>query len=893
MILRKVKTIVLIAGFLVTAFVLNGCKSLEGTKIAQIYHDITAKYNGYFNARELMKDVVHSTRKSYKDDFNEVLPLHRFPTESLAKQNTSNCDKVIKKSTRVIQKHEPSKWTDDCYFLMGKAYFYKGEYISAIERFRYVKSKFSGGKRAYESLIWIAFAYLQQGDVDQAQAMLTNIKTEGEFPNSLKKDLALAEATVALERNKYSTASKKIKNVLPKVNEKALKTRYLFILGQIAQERGKYSKAIINYNKVLSNRPVYEMAFHAKINKASCFQKHGTRDIKKVQKNLKKMLKDDKNVDYKSRIFFELAQLAKKNNNQEQFVRYLNKALEAEQATPKQKANAYRNLANYHFKKGNYGKAQTYFDNTFQLISPEHEAYQQVKSKKSVLDDLIRHKQTMQRQDSLQEMANWGKNRFRSQFKKVLKKQKQKKKAKKQQQKKKKQLERLRRNQQKQLAEGQNFGRSSNRGGNWYFYNSKAKSRGLPAFERQWGKRPLQDNWRIKTEKSSDFKEAEKEEKSPTKKDTAQNKRKSDINNFAKQNEVIPENFEKLPKAQKLFYVQIPFDSSQKINSRKKVQKALFNIGSIYYQSLQDFEKAIRYFKKLNQNFPNSQYKPRSLFYLYKIYHEKNQAEKAKIYSQKLKNQYPESKYTTLIENPEKLRQKARENNSELEQFYQKTFQYYKDGKCEKVRVRQKKADSNFEANYLSHKFEYIRILCEGKNEDTKSTFKQKLKDYMEKYPQEKATVSHAQNVYNYLVKHEGKQTVSNKQEKDFPFNEDSDKTHLYFMVLSLEKHNTQKIKQAFAEYNNEYYKFLNLDISSLMYGRKKRLILIRDFKDKNQALSYLKSIANDKDFKEKLGLESPNHYVANIANYKQVISEKALPLYEQFFNQEYLKTKR
>ena len=58
-------------------------------------------------------------------------------------------DKAIKKGSIVIQKHsmkikgkEYCKWIDDNYFLVGKAYFYKGEFDEAIKTFSFIKNEY-------------------------------------------------------------------------------------------------------------------------------------------------------------------------------------------------------------------------------------------------------------------------------------------------------------------------------------------------------------------------------------------------------------------------------------------------------------------------------------------------------------------------------------------------------------------------------------------------------------------------------------------------------------------------------------------------------------------------------------------------------------------------------
>ena len=58
-------------------------------------------------------------------------------------------DKAIQKGSVVIQKHsikirgkEYCKWIDDNYFMVGKAYFYKGEFDEAIKTFVFIADEY-------------------------------------------------------------------------------------------------------------------------------------------------------------------------------------------------------------------------------------------------------------------------------------------------------------------------------------------------------------------------------------------------------------------------------------------------------------------------------------------------------------------------------------------------------------------------------------------------------------------------------------------------------------------------------------------------------------------------------------------------------------------------------
>ena len=111
--------------------------------LSKFYHNTTALYNGYFNANELMKDTYLSLRQQHRDNYNEILPLYDYVAVEDTKSVAADLDKAIEKVTTVASLHEPSKWVDDCYVLMGEAQYLKQDYETAEETFAYFKDEFN------------------------------------------------------------------------------------------------------------------------------------------------------------------------------------------------------------------------------------------------------------------------------------------------------------------------------------------------------------------------------------------------------------------------------------------------------------------------------------------------------------------------------------------------------------------------------------------------------------------------------------------------------------------------------------------------------------------------------------------------------------------------------
>ena len=114
---------------------------------------MTAKYNGYFNANELLTMSVNSFEKNKKDDFYDWLSIQPAPNIEESKAMYSAIDTAVVKCTKVIRNHsmptaegtkeaEYNPWIDENWLTIGKAFYYRKDYEKALKNFQFVKRFF-------------------------------------------------------------------------------------------------------------------------------------------------------------------------------------------------------------------------------------------------------------------------------------------------------------------------------------------------------------------------------------------------------------------------------------------------------------------------------------------------------------------------------------------------------------------------------------------------------------------------------------------------------------------------------------------------------------------------------------------------------------------------------
>ena len=207
--------------------VFNACTTKKNKAITRGFHNLTARYNIFFNGNESFKKSVAKLEENYKDNFTDIIPILIFPDDVMARSMASDMEYSIKKSVKLIKQHsitakpkhkkntskskilglknranankefntqgEFCKWVDNAYLLMGKAHLYKRDFVPAIKSFEIVINDFGKFDLKPEALLWLARTYIEMGDFANASKIIDQIDAEKELPAKFKATLMLVD----------------------------------------------------------------------------------------------------------------------------------------------------------------------------------------------------------------------------------------------------------------------------------------------------------------------------------------------------------------------------------------------------------------------------------------------------------------------------------------------------------------------------------------------------------------------------------------------------------------------------------------------------------------------------------------------------------------------------
>lgn len=705
------------------------CSQHSNGSVSKGYHNLTAHFNAYVMARDDIDEVERYLFKNRQDNYNETLPI-LLPLDSNATQPVrAQLDDAIKKASLVAERHQNSKWVDDAYVLIGKTRLYRQDLPNAIEVFKYVNTKGTDDDDKHEALIYLMRAYTESGDFPNGLTVAEYLRTQP-LNKANTREFYLTKAYLHQRRGEPLVAAGILDATFPFLDKSETTARLHLIAGQLYESAGKSAQATDHFQKVLRTRPNYDQEFFANI---YLMQADGN-DAKQLARNgerFEEMLNDRKNSDLKDKIYFTMGRADVRRGNYDRALANFNKAVQTGLTNTAQVPLTYAEMGNLYFeKKRNYAKAQAYYDSALALLPQNHAGYATLANRKKSLDEFVNNQTTIEREDSLQRMAQLNPAALDQLLDKLIDQREKEDAA------------------QAELARAVT-GRSNLSGAQatnsdlapndrWVLYNPVQLAQGRQEFMQVWGNRPLADDWR---RQNKDASQAVAAENSPL--------NGANPANATNPATPLPAAGTRPPVANTLnqrrakkdeLYRQIPFSADALQKSNDQLEAALFRQGKLYKFQLEQPMQAITTLDRLLARFPNSSYKPEA-YYLMHLSAE--QAGKPSPWHDKLLTEFPTSSYAKLLMAASKSSAlaggsteagKGGVNEIAANQTYTKLYDLYQSGNSTEALARVEAALGTFGGSKIADKLALLRIILIGRVQSV-DAYRQALGEFVRDYP--------------------------------------------------------------------------------------------------------------------------------------------------------------
>lgn len=868
----------------VLLFLVAACSTQKNTGITRAYHNLTSRYNILFNGEESFKKGMLSLEKNYDYNFNELLPVFLYTDADQLSSIAPEMDRSIKKATKLIAMHsltvkpeydtekglspkqkeflsrkEYNNYVDDAYLLMGKAHFYKMEYPRARETFNYVVTNFGEDYTVYESKMWLARLAIEEDRTREAQDLLASLERNIDFPKQILGELYATLADFHIHQQNYDEAVSYLNLAVENTTRKDPRMRYHYLLAQLYSETDQGYLASESYKKVIRMNPPYRMAFSAKIHRALSYQ-GGAGQSREIEKELNKMLRDDKNIEFQDQIYYALGDLYFKQNKTAQAIEYYKMSLQASTDNLRQKARTNLTLADLFYAKPDYINAQAYYDSAVTILDPEYPNYDLLFTKSVSLTNLVDQINTAEFQDSVLTLSYKPRSEIDALIADLIEQERQAEEAQRLAQVERAQEMNETRNQMQSLAQS---------GSNFYFYNNTVKTVGRKNFIEVWGNRKLEDNWRRRNKSSVSFAAIEESAEA-----------ESEAEETVAPGEVVTNR--KTPE----FYLQyIPFTDSAREASNKMIANALYRMGEIYREELRDYPKAIESYEELLKRFPTYENRLSVYYSLFTIANEQEDKERVSKYQQKIINEFPESNYAKLMTNPNYVDEVLAQERKVYED-YRRAYGYFNNGNFSQAMRMSQQLMQTYPDHSIFPQFDYMYTVSAGIQKDTLG-FIRDLSAFESRYPNTDLA-GNARILIDFLENERPDVVVQQNIEMArelYRFN--PDEKH-YFVFLAPRNINAQQLHFNILDFNTEYYDDQKLRFARRDLNSSQIVMTVMEFGNAEKAEEYKRRIAVDEITFNDINPQGIRPMIISASNYNAMLGAKSAEQYQLFYNENY-----
>lgn len=700
-----------------------------------------------------------------------------------------------------------------------------------------------------EGVLWLARTFIERDNHDGALRLIGDLENDPGTFKDIQNQLAVIKAYLHLDKGDFEAAVNPLQQAIESDIKREEKARYAYILAQLHQRAGRGSeanKAFVLAEKYTQN---YEMAFSAKLNRVLT----SNASIAQAKNELEKMLKDPKNLEFQDQIYYTLGEIAFNAGEREKGIEYLQKSLQSGLRNPVQRTESYYRLAELYFEDEIYIAAKNYYDSTLQVMPENDERHERVSRLAGNLTEIATNLEIIQRQDSLLRISNLKPEERRDMAAKIK-------------------LEQDEARRKQLVAQAnQNIATPGNvrtissanalqKESTFFAYDDREVKRGKREFERRWGGRPLVDNWRRSSQVEAGVFETEQETEEVV------------------AGSLTDEDVEEILGA-------IPDSEEDKKLAELRIQEAMFKLGSLYRDRLDNNERAIEVLEQLNSRFPGNNSELDSWYLLYLAFTELNNSSQARVYYDKILEKYPQSKYALVLQDPS-YADKLRNKELEISLFYDQAYSDFTQGEYQEAYTKIQNARQKFGGGHsLQPRFALLAALCTG-NLQGRDAYVKSLTEVVAKYP-DTDEQRRAREILRLLGEWRG--TLPGEEKiKDTQFAYEPDQLHYVIITFAGDvKLNEQKAR--LSDFNRKYFELNKLRISNIFLGTdvNKPIIVVRRFKNRDEAMRYYETAQkNSADF---LSLKT-NFNLSAITqnNYREVLKAKSLDGYQTFFEANY-----
>ena len=906
----------------VTTFItaLFSCSPKKNNAATRRYQAFITKYNIYYNGDTHFKETLKEMENKYEDDYSQLLFMHPIEAKNNPKspQPSGSFDRSIEKAQKAIQlrsitkrpkkksgkqsaeykewlkREEYNPFLHNAWMMMGRSQFFNGDFLGAASTFFYTSKHFRWlPETVTEAQLWQARSYCALDWLFETENIIIKIKDEQLTNNTLKELYNNVYANYYIKLNDYDKAIPYLQKAIDYADG-SQKTRLRFLLGQLYSRIGKKQEAYEAFKKAggASSAP-YRTKFNARIKQSEVYTGD---NIESEVKALKRMTRYDRNKDFLDQVYYAIGNIYLSRKDTLKAIENYEMANKKSTRNGIDKAINQVTLGNLYYIRHNYDKAQPCYSEAVPQLPENYPNYLQLKRRSDVLDELAVYSQNVTLQDSLLRLSELTPEQLDKVINKIIEDLKKKEKEEEENAKREEYLA-------QQRAQGsnlQNTGSSApktftlNTDDSWYFYNTATKNAGKTEFQKNWGSRKLEDNWRRRNKASFDSSEFEANN------DGEDGEENDSVATDSTGKELTKEDEEKLKRAEDPHYPeyyikQIPKTDEEKNTAHEIIQEGLYNMGIILKDKMEDFSASRSEFDRLLTRYPDNIYRLDTYYNLYIMAVRQNDYTEAEKYRSLIIEQFPESNYGIAMQDPDYL-ENLKTMNTRQEELYTQAYNAYLNNNNGAVHEAYEYMIKEYPLSRIIPKFMFLHALAYVTEKDSEK-FNSTLKELLEKYPETDITPlassylkqmaqgrkleSSSSNLRGMIWDTRlGSDSIANANaSKPAEFTINPDEPQLLVLLFSTKQVASNQLLYDIARFNFNTFDVKSFDLEQMSFGEL-GLIVIKGLNNQKELDRYRQILSTNSEFALPKQVRPVN---ISAKNFELLLSEGRS--FEEYFN--------
>lgn len=809
--------------FILTVVFFAACSRKKDTFLNRNVHAVSTEFNTLYNGDLAFTSGKEQLAAGFRDNFWEILPVERIEIEEAeldvkapgATSNKGDFNRAEEKAAKAIQKHsmyidgqERNPQIDEAYLLLGKARYYDGRFIPALDAFNFILDRYPTSNSINVAKVWKAKTNIRLKNEEYAIENLQKMFKQAELNQDEIADGSAMLAQAFINLDSLQPALHYIKIVAENVKDKELIGRYTFIKGQLYNRLDQKDSANIAFDEVIAmNRKTsrsYLISAYLEKGKNFDYEKGNRLAFLELLHNLEK---DRENRPFLDRIYNQFGDFYYNSDSIATAVKYYNKSIKTFKQDRVLQSVNYQNLALINFDNAEYKIAGAYYDSTLTFLEENSRQWRRIAKKRENLADVIKYEDIATNNDSILRLTKMSEAEQLAYFTDYTIKLKARAV--------KDSLEAVKLEEKianKEFYEKGKTASGPNKGSTFYFYNTTTVAYGKGEFRKVWGDRKLEDNWRLSSKKSSLEKIDEMEKDAP-----------------------IAENELYKPAT---YLARIPTDKKVIDSLGHDRNFAYYQLGLIYKEKFKENELAASRLEKLLSYNPEERLIVPAKYNLVKIYEILENPSEANKYRNDVLTNHADTRYAEILRNPNS---QLPTDESSPEFKYKQVYKEFEAAKYAEVIQKCDEYMAIYNGNDIVPKFELLKATAIGRQQGFEA-YKKALNFVSLNYPSSEEG-KQAQQIYS--------EVLPLLAVKDFVTDDDSTSWKLVYKFNKDETEAALKLKEQLDK-AIENYRYTNMSTSIDYYNPETKLVIVHGLNTRLGAKGFAEVLQENKDYKIK-----------------------------------------